>query len=119
MTTGKQDDTKGADAMPVGIASTDQLGPLVPAAWLCEWETWRQTHIPEEDPLPETWDDEPPEKVRTLYELTDAEVELVTASRRTEAWKRRDLTQCRCDRYEYCRHCLPLDFRRGGKWNGA
>ena len=28
MTTGKQDDTKGADAMPVGIASTDQLGRL-------------------------------------------------------------------------------------------
>ena len=26
MTTGKQDDTKGTDAMPVGIASTDQLG---------------------------------------------------------------------------------------------
>lgn len=26
MTTGKQDDTKGTVAMPVGIASTDQLG---------------------------------------------------------------------------------------------
>lgn len=26
MTTGKQDNTKGTDAMPVGIASTDQLG---------------------------------------------------------------------------------------------
>lgn len=26
MTTGKQDETKGTDAMPVGIASTDQLG---------------------------------------------------------------------------------------------
>lgn len=28
MTTGEQDDTNGTDAMPVGIASTDQLEPI-------------------------------------------------------------------------------------------
>jgi hypothetical protein len=34
-----------------------------------------------------------------------------------EAWAARDLTLCHCDRMvEYCDHCLPPAFRRGGKF---
>ena len=66
MTTGEQDDSKGTVAMPVGIASTDQLGRAAGAppwwhcathgagkltAWGCpectaELRRWKSTHAP-------------------------------------------------------------------------
>ena len=53
MTTGKQDDTKGTDAMPVGIASTDQLGlaaeALRRAYYYTELGGWRGPEVDEDE----------------------------------------------------------------------
>lgn len=37
-----------------------------PVAWLCEWDNWTQYHDAE-TPLPDKWDDEPPNRIAPLY----------------------------------------------------
>lgn len=33
------------------------------------------------------------------------------------AWGNRNFTKCNCDHIEYCAHCFPFDFRKGGYWD--
>lgn len=104
---------------PAVAGRLDQpVRPLEVRAWLCEWDDWRQTHLNDEDPLPEKWDDEPPHTVTTLYALTAEEVAAVNKLRARNVWMARETQRCRCDHNEYCEHCWPVSFRPGGPWHG-
>jgi hypothetical protein len=104
---------------PAVAGRIDQpVRPLEARAWLCEWDGWRQTHLNDEDPLPDKWDDEPP-KVTTLYALADDELAAVNNLRAQKARALQvNMKRCQCDHNEYCRHCWPEDFRPGGVWHG-
>jgi len=122
VTTGKQDETKGTDAMPVGVASTDQLGPLQPAAWMepgkhwtLEHEQWMAHHRKDSHPNVQAT---LAAKTERLYSLTDEEVAVVNKFRARREWMRRDTARCKCDHNEYCQHCWPASFRPGGMWHG-
>lgn len=52
------------------------------------------------------------------YTLTEYEVLTINRQRRQAAWEGRDLS-CKCDPHiEYCDHCFPPEFRKGGMWDG-
>ena len=54
-----------------------------------------------------------------LYALADDEVAAVNKLRAQKAAKTlKNMSRCQCDRYEYCVHCLPMEFRVGGLWHG-
>lgn len=104
---------------------------VMPRAWLCEWDGWRQTHLNDEDPLPLTWDDEPPLRVTELF--TREQLEAAVAAER-EKWTRPPRVYSSCQKHmgqsytvllqpaalmhqpvQYvCPHC---EAQRGGRHN--
>jgi len=98
-----------------------ELRPLMPAAWMEPGKHW--TLEPEEWMAYHRTDQHPnvhaalAAKTECLYRLTPDDVAAVNAARKERASKallRMDL--CRCDHNEYCLHCFPVEFRRGGVW---
>ena len=54
----------------------------------------------------------------TFYSLTDEQIELLHVQAKRKAWDSRRLDLCKCDPHvEYCDHCFPPSFRKGGKWD--
>ena len=52
-----------------------------------------------------------------FYSLTDEHIETLHKKAKDKAWNSRRLDLCRCDMYEYCEHCFPPSFQKGGKWD--
>ncbi len=111
-------------ATPAEVGSNDQLGPLVPAAWMepgkywtLEHEEWMAHHRKSENQLVQAT---LAAKTERLYALTAEDVAAVNAARKERASKAlRRLDLCKCDHCEYCLHCWPKEFRPGGVWDGA
>jgi hypothetical protein len=73
--------TKHADAQNPGAVGSPLDGGGVPhVAWRCTWDNdggqgWVQYHD-SNDPLPQEWDDEPPDEVAALVLAIDANAEI-------------------------------------------
>jgi hypothetical protein len=104
---------------PLLVASTEVLGPIVHCGWrYVPSEVWGGPLLTQ-DPKTVQLARECGREVQPLYALTPEDVEAVNKARKEAAWKTaRRLDLCRCDHHEYCRHCLPLEFRPGGVWGG-
>ncbi len=105
---------QATNATPEAVCSTAGLGPLEAAAW--RGPNW--SHSADDwayydaDDKPTTGSPEP------LYALTREEVVAVNKLRARKVWQTRQSHLCKCDHYEYCRHCWPESFRPGGVWHG-
>ena len=54
----------------------------------------------------------------TFYSLNDEQIETLHKKAKDKAWNSRQLDLCKCDPHvEYCDHCFPPSFRKGGKWD--
>lgn len=110
------------DTTPAEVGSNDQLGPLVPAAWVepgkhwtLESEEWMAHHRKDTHPNVQAT---LAAKTECLYRLTSEEVAAVNKHRARKVWQTRQTHLCRCDHNEYCQHCWPESFRPGGVWHG-